>query len=202
MNLHYHEGFLLNPSHIYLFNQLNFTMKNLAFLLVFALLPLFGAQAQTFPPLDKSPLDVSYFPLKDKPVLARITYSRPGKNGREIFGKLVPYEKVWRVGANEATEIKLYKDATIGGKKVKAGSYSLFAIPGEKEWTIILSTDTDVWGAYTYNKGNDVVRFTSPVTKSDQAIENFSITFTKGEKQATSLLFGWDNVIVTTPVSF
>jgi hypothetical protein len=176
-------------------------MKNLVFVLVMAMLPFFGAEAQTFPPLDKSPLDYSYFPPKEKP-LVRVTYSRPGKNGREIYGKLVPYDKVWRVGANEATEIKLYKDATIGGKKVKAGTYALFAIPGEKEWTIILSTDTDVWGAYTYNQANDVIRVVSPVSKSDQTIESFSIAFSKGDKQSTSLLLGWDNVIVTTPISF
>lgn len=184
-------------------------MKNIVLLVSFIILTITGAKAQNFRPIDKSAMDMAYFPDNfahdrkgDEKPLARITYSRPGKNGREIYGKLVPYEKVWRVGANEATEIKLYKDATIGGKKVKAGSYSMFAIPGEKEWTVILSTDTDVWGAYTYNQANDVVRVTSQVTKADQIIENFSITFTKGEKQSTSLLFGWDNVIVTTPISF
>jgi hypothetical protein len=68
----------------------------------------------------------------------------------------VPYGKVWRTGANEATEIKFYQDVDLGGKKVKAGSYSLFTIPGEKEWVGDLNTDLDYWGAYKYNEKNDV----------------------------------------------
>jgi hypothetical protein len=95
--------------------------------------------AQKFRKADQSPMDMAYFPdhfahdrKEGEKAIVRVTYSRPLKNGREVFGKLVPYGKVWRTGANEATEIKFYQDVEFGGKKVKAGSYSLFTIPGKK----------------------------------------------------------------------
>ena len=103
------------------------------------------ANAQTLAGLDKSPMDMAYFPdnfahdrkfapakVGDK-VYARVTYSRPATSGREVFGKLVPYGKVWRVGANEATEIKFYSDATIQGKKIKAG----FCVPRKSSYRLV-----------------------------------------------------------------
>lgn len=167
-----------------------------------------GAWAQAFRPLDKSPMDVAYFPdhfahdRKDgDKAMVRVIYSRPSKNGRAVFGTLVPYGKVWRTGANENTEIKFYQDATIQGKKVKAGTYSLFTIPGETEWTIILNSDLDHWGAFTYKQENDVVRFTAPSKKStDAPLENFSIHFPKGN--AAVMRLGWDDTIVEVPITF
>ncbi|AXE17801.1 DUF2911 domain-containing protein [Runella rosea] len=167
-----------------------------------------GAYAQGFRAVDKSSLDYAYFPdhfahdRKDgEKALVRVTYSRPAKNGREVFGKLVPYGKVWRTGANENTEIKFYQDATIQGKKVKAGTYSLFTIPGETEWTIILNSDLDYWGAFKYKEANDVARFTVPSKKStDAPLEHFSIQFPKGTDAI--LRMGWDNTIVEVPITF
>ena len=117
-------------------------------------------EAQKLRGLDKSPMDMAYYPddfahdrkfapakVGDK-VFARVTYSRPAKKEREVFGKMLPYGKVWRVGANEASEIKFFTDATIQGKKIKAGVYSFYVIPNETEWTLILNTDLDQWGAY------------------------------------------------------
>ncbi|GAB3254940.1 hypothetical protein GCM10027347_15670 [Larkinella harenae] len=177
-----------------------------------------GAQAQsfTFRGTDKSPMDMAYYPddyahdrkfapakIGSDKAMVRITYSRPAKNGREIFGtKLAPYGKVWRVGANEAPEIKFYQDVTIGGKKVKAGTYALLAIPNETEWTIILSSDVDQWGAYSYNPALDVARLTAPVQKSDSVIENFSIQFAKKDPKTAILYMGWDTAIVALPISF
>jgi hypothetical protein len=174
------------------------------------------AHAQKLRGLDKSPMDMAYYPddfahdrkfapakVGDK-VFARVTYSRPAKKEREVFGKLISYDKVWRVGANEATEVKFFTDAVIQGKKIKAGVYSFYAIPKESEWTLILNTDLDQWGAYSYKPELDVLRVTVPVKKSDEPIENLSIQFRKaGDNVLESvLMIGWDNLLVETPVTF
>jgi hypothetical protein len=183
-------------------------------LLLAALLTLgvLGAKAQTFRGLDKSTLEMAYFPddfahnrkSNDEKALARVLYSRPARNGREVFGKLVPYDKVWRTGANENVEIKLYQDATIGGKAVKAGTYSLFTIPGEKEWTVILNNELDYWGAFRYKPESDVVRVTAPVKKASEPIEHFSLQFDKAPAGGNNavLRMGWDQTLVEVPVSF
>lgn len=178
--------------------------------LIYCLLSLLtlGAYAQGFRNPDKSTMDAAYFPdnfahdrKEGEKALVRVIYSRPAKKDREVFGKLVPYGKVWRTGANENTEIKFYQDATIQGKKVKAGTYSLFTIPGETEWTIILNSDLDYWGAFKYNQANDVARFTVPSQKStDAPIETFSIQFPKGSDAIMRM--GWDNTIVEVPITF
>ncbi|MDQ6763319.1 MAG: DUF2911 domain-containing protein [Bacteroidota bacterium] len=163
--------------------------------------------AQAFTGPDASPMDMAYYPNNfahdRKPgdnAVIRVTYSRPQKKDREIFGKLVPFGKVWRTGANEATEIKFYRDVEFAGKKVKAGSYALFTIPAEKEWTIILSSDLDYWGAYSYNEKHDVVRVTAPVTQLNDTLEGFTIQFdNKGENQAVMKL-AWDKTVVEVPI--
>ena len=165
--------------------------------------------AQNFRKPDKSPMDMAYFPdhfahdrKEGEKAIIRVTYSRPLKNGREVFGKLVPYGEVWRTGANEATEIKFFQDVDFGGKKVKAGSYSLFTIPGEKEWTVILNSDVDYWGAYKYNQKNDVVRVPATVGSLSEPLENFSIQFDKkGDKQGV-LRLAWDTTVAEVPFSF
>lgn len=106
---------------------------------------------------------------------------------------------MWRAGANEATEIKFYQDVELSGKKVKAGTYALFTIPGEKEWTIILNSDLDYWGAYSYNDKNDVLRVSAPATQLNSTVENFTIQFeSKGEKQGVMKL-AWDKTLVEVP---
>lgn len=165
--------------------------------------------AQDFRGIDKSPMDMAYFPDNfahdrtpgEKAVL-RVTYSRPQKNGREIFGKHLPYGRIWRAGANEATEIKFYQDVEMAGKNVKAGSYSLYAIPAEKEWTIILNSDLDNWGAYSYNEKNDVIRITAQVKPLNATLENFTIQFAgKGGKEGVMKL-AWDKTMVEVPFRF
>jgi hypothetical protein len=166
--------------------------------LMLTLLIVAPLQAQEFPEADKSPMDIAMFRAQDKTPLIRVIYSRPLKNGREIFGKLQPFGEVWRTGANETTEIKLYKDMMIGDQTVKAGTYSLFTIPGEKEWTVILNKDTDTWGAFGYKQERDVVRVTTPARKADKTIEFFSMTF-KPSDNGADLLMGWDNAYVEVP---
>jgi hypothetical protein len=120
-----------------------------------------------FPALDKSPMDMSYYPvnypilkIQDKasePLLARVVYSRPQRNGRNVFGELLEYNKVWRLGANEATEIEFYKDVVIGTKLVPKGKYTLYAIPNLEKWTFIINKETDIWGAFKYDAVNTML---------------------------------------------
>ncbi|MEP0262956.1 DUF2911 domain-containing protein [Dokdonia sp.] len=165
--------------------------------IAFIAAPTANAQDE-FAGLQKSPTDISYAKTdrRAKPTM-KVVYSRPQKKGRELFGKLVPYGKVWRTGADEATEIKLTKDYKFGGKTVKAGTYSLFTIPGEKEWTIILNSDLDDWGAYAYKEANDVARITVPVA-SGKEVESFSIAF-KGVDAGYHLVMGWGTTRVEVP---
>jgi hypothetical protein len=184
-------------------------MKKLLTLSLITLIAI-SAQAQKFRGLDKSPRDIAYFPdhfahdRKDgEKALIKVSYSRPFLNGREIFGKKEPFGKVWRLGADESTEIRFYQDATFGGKKVKAGTYSMFAIPNEKEWTVILSSDVDYWGAYKYKQENDVLRVTVPVSpKPAVPIENFSIVFTGEKPDKAVMALGWESTVVEVPITF
>ena len=162
------------------------------------------------PALDKSPMDMSYFPA-DYPILktqnkatvapvARVVYSRPQKDNRVIFGQLVEYNKVWRLGANEATEIEFFKDVTIAGKKITKGRYTLYAIPTETKWTLILNKDTDTWGAFVYDEKKDVLRTTVPVQILPEPVEAFSMNFNKTDK-GMDLFIAWDTVSVSLPIT-
>lgn len=171
--------------------------------------------SQKMPELDKSPLDMAYYPhdfahdrkfapklIGDMPAIVRVIYSRPAKKNREVFGELVKYDKVWRMGANEATEIKFYRDVTIQGNKVNAGTYTLYAIPKAEEWIIILSTDLDQWGAYSYTEDKDVLRVTVPSKKSREVVENFTIQFVKSTETETNMKIAWDKTLIEVPIGF
>ncbi len=184
-------------------------MKLLILPIIFLLIFSLSSYGQTFSGTDKSPMDMAYFPhnfahdRKDgQKAIVRVTYSRPQKNGRDIFGKLVPYGEVWRAGANEATEIKFYQDVELNGKKVKAGSYSLFAIPAEKEWTLILNNDLDYWGAYSYNAKKDVLRVAAPVTTSNNTVESFTIQFKDMGQKKGVMQLAWDKTLAELPFSW
>src|SRR5579871_7074782 len=107
-----------------------------------------------------------------------VTYGRPYKKGREIFGKLEPYGKVYRCGADEATQITFNKDVTFGGKPVKAGTYTLCAIPNADKWTVILNSKLGQWGAFSYDKykDQDVVHVDVPVKNLSTPVEQLTIT--------------------------
>lgn len=156
-----------------------------------------NVNAQKFPGLDKSPMDAASHPNDYKVAnkIAKIVYGRPQLNGRSLE-KLAPNGKQWRLGANEAAEITFYKDVTFGGKSVKAGTYTMSAIPGEKEWTLIINSDLNVWGHYFYNEANDVVRIKVKATMADESLEAFSIVF---DKDGT-MHMGWDKVRVSVPM--
>jgi hypothetical protein len=151
-----------------------------------------------FPKIDASPMDLVIFRNKNEEAVARVIYSRPQKRDREIFGKLVPYGQVWRTGANEATELTLYKDMTVADAKVNAGTYTVYTIPDEKEWTVILNKRIHTWGAYEYTDKEDVVRIKVPVRQSPTSIEAFSMAFAPNDNGA-DLLMGWDDKYVQVP---
>ena len=169
--------------------------------LAFALIMLlsFNVNAQDFSGLDKSPMDAASYPssYKDSNKLVKVVYSRPQLKERAL-STLAPNGKVWRTGANEAAEITFYKDVTMGDTKVSAGTYTLFTIPGEKDWTVILSSDLNVWGAYFFNDANTVAKITVPVSQDSKSLEAFSIAF---DKEATMHL-GWDTVRIAVPFKF
>jgi hypothetical protein len=129
----------------------------------------------------------------------KVAYGQPSKKGRVIFGGLEPYGKVWRAGANNATEITFANDGTFGGLPVKAGTYSLFAIPNEKEWTIILNSELKQWGAFGYDKikDKDVLKVNVPAKKIDNVVEKLTYRFTD-----THMILEWDQTQVAVPVSF
>ena len=120
-----------------------------------------------------------------------------------MLGGTEPFGKVWRLGANETTEIKLFRDVTFGDKVVKAGTYSLYAIPNATEWTIIFNAKLDTWGSYEYDETKDVVRVTVPVGKTDAELESFSMSFDDGTGTGVSNLnIGWETTLVRVPVKF
>jgi hypothetical protein len=162
-------------------------------------------------PMDKSPMDMSYFPdqypLKKfqgkitTPPVIRVIYGRPQKEGRDVFGTLLKFNEIWRLGANEATEIEFYKDVKIDNKKVVKGRYSLYCIPNVASWTFILNKDTDSWGAFKYDSKKDVFRVTVPVIKLSSVVESLSIFFEKTTKGA-NLTVTWDQTESILPISF
>lgn len=175
-------------------------------LLLFSMASAFTLTAQNppaeFPGIDKSPADILYYRTeKGASPLIKVIYGRPSKNGREVFGALVPFGQVWRTGANEATEITFRKDAKVAGKSIKAGTYVLHTIPTEKDWTIILNSKLDVWGAYEYDQTKDVLRVSVSSSSSDKSVEVFSMNFKPADKGAI-LVLGWDKTRVEIPITF
>ena len=127
-----------------------------------------------------------------------MSYGRPYKKGRVIFGDLEKYGKVWRTGADEATEITFTKDAKVAGQPVKAGTYTLFTIPNQNEWTIILNSQLKQWGAYSYDKhkDKDVLQVKVPAKKLDKVVEQHTIRFNdKG------MIIEWDQTQVEVPIT-
>lgn len=128
----------------------------------------------------------------------KVTYGRPAAKGRVVFGELEKYGKVWRTGADEATEITFMHDMDFAGKPVKAGTYTLFTIPTETNWTVILNSKLGEWGAYGYEKikGQNVLEATVSSKKLSNVVEQLTITPTN-----TALVIAWDKTEVSIPMS-
>jgi hypothetical protein len=187
-------------------------MKKLFGLLIVFQFVFISLMAQNnWPPLDKSPMDMSYYPvnfpvlkIQDKitePLVARVIYSRPQKSGRTIFGGLVKNGEVWRVGANEATELEFFKTVHIDGKKVRSGRYTLYAIVGDATWTLIINKETNTWGSFKYDSKKDLLRIEVPVQKIEATVENLSMMFEK-TTAGCNLNIAWDNSKVSLPITF
>ncbi|MRI02170.1 DUF2911 domain-containing protein [Kriegella sp. EG-1] len=156
--------------------------------------------AQNFSGLDKSPADIETFPSghKSSKKSIKVVYSRPQLKGRSV-SELAKAGEVWRTGANEAVEISFYEDVTIGGTAVKAGTYSLFSIPGNNEWTIIINKNLNQWGAYSYDETADVARAKASVSSGNDSLEAFSIVFDKADG-GTNMIMGWGTTRVSLPI--
>ena len=153
-----------------------------------------------------SPEDVAVY--KQDGLEISVRYCQPFKKDRLIFGEgskgaLVTYGKKWRTGANEASEISLNKDLTIGGQLLKAGSYSVYTIPGVNEWTIVFNSKLDYWGASPggdpYEENLDVLRVTVPSSTVNQVLEQFTIDF-QGQGNQVEMRLRWDQTEVVVPI--
>jgi hypothetical protein len=155
-------------------------------------------------------MDMSYLP-NDYPILkmnhqtaklpvARVIYSRPQKQGRTIFGALIKYGDLWRLGANEATEIELFQAVTIENKTILPGRYTLYCIPQQNKWTIVFNNNLDSWGLKP-DPGKDLYKFDIPVQTKDQSIEYFTMVFEKKDYGA-DLLMAWDQIEARLPFHY
>jgi hypothetical protein len=131
--------------------------------------------------------------------LVKVSYNRPSLRNRKLGTELAPYGKVWRTGADSTTKITFAKDVKFGGKDVKAGTYALFTIPNEKEWTVILNSDYEKWGHYSYDEAKDVTRVNVPAKKSAKTEEVFTIKVDEKSNNA-DLVMLWGDTMVSVPV--
>ena len=128
-----------------------------------------------------------------------INYSRPSMRSRKIFGGLVPYDQVWRTGANAATSLKTDVDLDIGGTTVPKGSYTIYTLPGMNSWQLIINKQTGQWGT-EYNQGQDLARIPMKVTQRSSGLELFTISFDKTGGNSATLKLEWENTLASVDV--
>ncbi|MGB0522869.1 MAG: DUF2911 domain-containing protein [Flammeovirgaceae bacterium] len=131
-------------------------------------------------------------------VSLKVEYCQPSKKNRKIFGGLVPFNEVWRTGANEATLFRTNQDLVFGDQLLEAGAYSLFTLPTESDWEVIFNGETGQWGTQ-YNEAEDVMRVPAATAVSDNMVESFTIRFDDADGQLKMLLT-WDQTVVTLPI--
>ena len=146
-----------------------------------------------------SPLEI--VTVKYESTYIKVTYGRPHKKGREIFGDLVPYGVVWRTGANEATEITFTDDVLINKHRLKAGTYTIFTIPEKDKWKVIFNSDLGQWGAYNYNPAKNILEIDAVVAEMDIIYEPFTIEF-QIQDDKTNLLMMWDKTKASFTINF
>lgn len=148
-----------------------------------------------------SPLAIAACKYKD--TYLKIVYSQPHKRGREVFGNLVPFGQVWRLGANEATELTITREVFINGQFLPAGTYALFAIPDKDKWTIIINSETGQWGSYNYNQAKDVMRLdiTTRPLPGELVYEPFTIAIDQKNNKA-DIVLTWDKTTASFGVDF
>ena len=144
-----------------------------------------------------SPSGTAEITLKGKKI--SIAYSRPSMKGRKIMGGLVPYDKVWRTGANEATTFTTEANLSVGGTSVPAGSYTLYTLPSESGWKLIINKQTGQWGT-EYDQAKDLARVNLTKSSIEKPVEQFTISFAKKAEDAADLVLEWENTRLTVSV--
>jgi Protein of unknown function (DUF2911) len=176
----------------------------------------FFEQANPYAAVDKSGMDVSYYPVNFPMLLmaggstdslvARVIYSRPQKNGRKIFGNYPPpknvqqYGTYWRLGANEATEIEFFKPVSINDQKIAKGRYSMYCLPYEHKWVVVLNTSLYSWGLHA-DSTKDIAKIEIPAATTDKNAEYFTMVFEPSAGGA-NLIMAWDDVKAVLPITF
>ncbi len=168
-----------------------------------------------FEEVDVSPMDQIHYPensafknylkgeeLENADPKVKVTYSRPQKKGRKIFGELLKYGEVWRIGANESTEITFYQNVTIQGNEVRRGSYNLYAVVNQDSWDIILNTDRPAWGPPNRDESKDVLTVTIPVTMDTEDLDVLNLKFEKKSDNEVALLIAWEKHRASLPIKF
>ena len=162
---------------------------------------------------DKSPMDLVQYPnmsrlrnyvkpeeLEANEPQVRVVYSRPQMKGRKVFGELLKYGEMWRVGANETTLVTFYNDVTIGGKKVRRGTYGLFAKVNENNWEFIIHKNTQSWGNAQHDEKDNVVTVVANVEKTPAPVEALSILLVENGTDKLDLIVGWENSMAKLPI--
>ena len=129
-----------------------------------------------------------------------LVYSRPSIKGRKIFGDLVPYNKVWRTGANGSTKIKFTDVVEMNGKRIDTGTYALYTIPGEDMWEVIINKGIGNWGSNGYKESDDIIRFKVPVMRIKPELETFTMQFANVKPESCELHIMWDKTAISIPI--
>lgn len=172
-------------------------MKKLSFTMLFAMISIMLTAQVKMPQPSPTQTIKQDFGMG----FIELTYSRPGMKGRKIFGDLVPFNKLWRTGANSATVIKFSEPVEIKGKKVDTGSYALYSIPGEESWEIILNRGVKNWGIDGYNDSADVIRVKVEPMKMNAKMETFTMQFAELKPESCELHILWDKTAVAIPIT-
>lgn len=147
--------------------------------------------------VDAKPSPMAVASMKSEEGYIKVVYSQPHLKKRKMLGEKEPYGKVWRLGANEATEITLTEDTEFNGEELEAGTYSMFAIPEEDKWTIIFNKALGQWGAYSYDESKDALRVEAPVEEAEKTFEPFTIWFSA---DGSAMHMAWGDTQVNLPV--
>jgi hypothetical protein len=172
--------------------------KHLTLILLFSSFSLFAQEA-----VQPRPSPLAVVSCKYKDTYLKIVYSQPHKRGREVFGKLVPFGQVWRLGANEATELTITREVFIDSQLLQAGTYAMFAIPEKDKWTIIFNSETGQWGSYNYNPAKDVLRIerATQILPGELVYEPFTIAIDQKNNKA-DIVLTWDKTTISFGVDF
>jgi hypothetical protein len=129
-----------------------------------------------------------------------LDYSRPSAKGRKVFGGLVPFGEVWRTGANASTKVTFSENVKIAGNELPKGTYAIYTIPNEKEWTIIIHKNTTHWGSDEYKQEEDAFRFNVKPVSSNIAVESYTMQVDNLKNASCEISIAWENTIVSIPV--